>query len=219
MSIGSGVCEPVCLLYAYIHTKILKVRELIRIIRSRLCCLLRLLRWATTWPSSASAFTTKMTRPSRRTTRPRLHGTRKRWSRASKKAQFTLALRYENGFGVAQDAAAAAAWYAMAAVQGSAEAKLRLGALYMLGRGVAQDFNAAAVLFAEIAAQGHAEALFSLGVLYENGMGVSQDLTAAAKWSRRRRRRAILVQPRPATRRRLPVACRGAAAARTSLKK
>ncbi|MDR2875906.1 MAG: sel1 repeat family protein, partial [Methylobacillus sp.] len=54
-------------------------------------------------------------------------------------AQYELGLRYESGWDVAQDEAAAAEWYRKAAEQGDREAAAGLGSLYADGRGVARD--------------------------------------------------------------------------------
>ena len=95
-------------------------------------------------------------------------------------AQYNLGCCYNLGKGVAQDAMAAAEWFAKAAAQGLYYAQYILGVSYEHGDGIAQDSNAAASWYAKAAAQGYAGAQFSLGVLYKNGEGVEQDFKAAA---------------------------------------
>jgi TPR repeat protein len=58
-------------------------------------------------------------------------------------AQFTLALRHDNGQGVARDFAAALAWYVAAARQGHARAQLNAGLMYLSGQGTPADPAAA----------------------------------------------------------------------------
>jgi uncharacterized protein len=59
--------------------------------------------------------------------------------RASARALGRLGFRYENGFGVPQDYAAAADLYLRAAEQGDAFAQCRLGLSYDKGHGVPRD--------------------------------------------------------------------------------
>jgi hypothetical protein len=58
-------------------------------------------------------------------------------------AQFNIALMYEKGTGVAQDAAEAARWYLAAAKQGDSDAQLKIAALYESGNGVTKDLDEA----------------------------------------------------------------------------
>ena len=54
-------------------------------------------------------------------------------------AQFYLGMMYIKGWGVPQDAAAAAQWSRRAATQGLAEAQYNLGMMYVRGGGVPPD--------------------------------------------------------------------------------
>jgi TPR repeat protein len=54
---------------------------------------------------------------------------------------------YENGHGVPQNYAAAAAWYRKAADQGNALAQLNLGIMYYEGKGVPQNYVQAYLWF------------------------------------------------------------------------
>ena len=67
-------------------------------------------------------------------------------------AQFNLGLLHETGRGVAEDAAAAAAWYERAALQGVTAAQYNLAALHQAGRGVPKD-AAQALYWLEVAAR------------------------------------------------------------------
>src|SRR5262245_39691075 len=55
------------------------------------------------------------------------------------RAQYNLAVSYEQGWGVSQDLAEAARWYRRAAEQGYSLAQHNLGEFYRAGRGVARD--------------------------------------------------------------------------------
>jgi len=97
-------------------------------------------------------------------------------------AQFSLGWLYDQGQGVTQDYAQAAAWYRKAAEQGDASAQFNLGSLYRQGRGVPQDYAQATAWYRRAAEQGLARAQYNLGVAYDNGQGVTQDYAQAATW-------------------------------------
>jgi len=61
-------------------------------------------------------------------------------------SQAALGYMYLKGFGVAQDNAMAAQFYAQAAAQGQVDAQYFLGTLFLYGRGVEQDYAHAHVL-------------------------------------------------------------------------
>lgn len=96
--------------------------------------------------------------------------------------QYELALMHLNGFGVPQDARAAAVWFRRAAENGHAEGQFQYGSMVYRGRGVVQDHRAAARWFLDAAKQGHAEAQLNLGFMYERGDGVPQNDIQAHKW-------------------------------------
>ena len=108
------------------------------------------------------------------------------WKRAADQgnlsAQLTLALRYDNGAGVAQDQAEAVRWYQRAAEQGHVAAQIILGGRYANGRGVEKDDTVAVEWYRMAAEQGNIRAQYSLGVMYETGQGVSQDNVQAYLW-------------------------------------
>ena len=97
-------------------------------------------------------------------------------------AQYNLALMYGGGEGVAQDWAAAARWYRVAAAQNYAGAQHNLGVLHESGLGVAQDRAEAARLYQLAAAQGYTRAQVNLGGMYAYGEGVAQDKVAGYMW-------------------------------------
>lgn len=70
-------------------------------------------------------------------------------------ALFKLGALYENGRGVAKDAAEAARWYRKAADHGHVRAQHQLGFMYRWGRGVVKDKAEAARWYQRAADQGH----------------------------------------------------------------
>jgi len=100
-------------------------------------------------------------------------------------AQNILGAMYENGRGVPQDYAQAAAWYRKAAEQGLADAQYNLGVLYYSGQGVPQDYAQTVALLSKAAAQGLAVAQFNLGAMYHKGQGVPRSFAKAAAWYRK----------------------------------
>lgn len=69
-------------------------------------------------------------------------------------SQFQVALAYQRGSGVAQDAAVAVGWFEKAAEQGSGEAQLELAKAYAAGLGIEQDTAKADAWFKEAALLG-----------------------------------------------------------------
>jgi TPR repeat protein len=94
-----------------------------------------------------------------------------------------MGLAHYFGEGVAQDYAAAADWFDLAASQGNAEAMNTLGHLYDTGRGVGRDLGMAFALFDRAARLGHATAQVNLAWYLSKGMGTAPDLPAAAMWA------------------------------------
>jgi hypothetical protein len=93
-------------------------------------------------------------------------------------AQYRLGSMYEHGQGVAIDAAKAAHWYELSAVQGNRKAMHNL-AVYYAGR---QDMADSARWFAKAAALGLPDSQFNLAILFERGDGVPRSLVDALKW-------------------------------------
>ena len=98
------------------------------------------------------------------------------------RAQFNLAIMYENGDGVPQDNQKAVEWYRKAAEQGHANAQLNLGFMYEKSYGVPQDKQKAVEWYRKAAEQGHATAQYNLAIMYKKGEGVPQDKKKAVEW-------------------------------------
>lgn len=85
------------------------------------------------------------------------------------KAQYNLALLYEDGRGMPQDYRKAGIWYQKAAAAGFAEAQNNLGVLHILGQGVQKDPKRAKALFQQAARQGNGNAQRNLEMLRNSG--------------------------------------------------
>ena len=90
-------------------------------------------------------------------------------------AQFSLAVCYYDGRGVAKDRVEAVKWYRKAAEQGNASAQNNLGICYATGQGVDADRVEASKWLRKAAEQGNADAQFMLGLYYLGGFGVPKD--------------------------------------------
>lgn len=102
----------------------------------------------------------------------------------SRDAQFALAVRYELGQGIAQDALRATYWYRKAAERGSALAQFNLGLKYAIGEGVPLNQSMALLWYQRAAVQGHLESQFLVGVAYARGDGVPAAAGQAVRWWR-----------------------------------
>lgn len=99
------------------------------------------------------------------------------------RAQYFLAVTYDQGMGVVpQDPAEAAYWYRKAAGHDFPLAQSGLASMYASGRGLYQDYEQAALWYRKAAAEGVADAQNGLGDLYAKGQGVPQDDAEAAYW-------------------------------------
>ena len=98
------------------------------------------------------------------------------------KAQNSLGLCYNTGYGVKQDNMEAVKWYLKAAEQNDATAQYNLGICYHDGEGVAKDYVEAVQWFRKGAEQNDAEAQYSLGFCYANGEGVEKDYAEGYAW-------------------------------------
>jgi len=83
-------------------------------------------------------------------------------------AQFNLGVMHDEGAGVQQDLAAAAAWYHKAAQRGFVDAQANLGVMYYHGHGVPRDHGEAARWFREAANQGDTEASRYLALIKQS---------------------------------------------------
>lgn len=99
-------------------------------------------------------------------------------------AQYEVAFRYTEGYGVDQDLEEASRWYRLAAAQGLAPAQYRLGSLYEKGEGVEKDLNLARMWYQRAAEQGNRKAMHNLAVLYADGLDGKPDFERAAIWFR-----------------------------------
>ena len=98
------------------------------------------------------------------------------------KAQYNLALMYDEGQGVPINDAEAVKWYRLAAAQGHAKAQYNLALMYDTGRGVPQDYAAAVKWYRLVAAQGYAKAQYNLALMYGLGQGVPLNNIKAYMW-------------------------------------
>jgi len=97
-------------------------------------------------------------------------------------AQYSLALAYANGDGVAEDSAEAVKWCRRASEQGLASAQCLLGYYLDQAKGVPQDRAEGAKWFRRSAEQGNSTAQSNLGLCYRYGHGVEQNLNEALLW-------------------------------------
>jgi len=103
------------------------------------------------------------------------------------KAQSLLALMYDYGKGVPQNAVQAIAWYRKAALQGDSHAQFEMGMCYETGRStpIPKDFVQAAEWFRKAAVQRDAGSQYELGMNYLLGEGLPKDDAQAAAWLRK----------------------------------
>ncbi len=97
------------------------------------------------------------------------------------KAQYNLALCYENDYGVKQDQKKAVELYTKAAEQGYAVAQRNIAICYYNGKGVERDYKKAVEWYKKGAEQGDIGAINNLGACYINGTGVERDAKKAVE--------------------------------------
>ncbi len=97
------------------------------------------------------------------------------------KAQYQLAVCYDQGLGVAQDSKEANKWLSKAAKAGSVEAQILYAFNLTLGEGASHpDTREAIKWYQKAADQGSADAQYKLGFFYEKGIGLkAPDATTA----------------------------------------
>ena len=103
------------------------------------------------------------------------------------RAQFNLALIYDQGIRGSHDYDRAFYWYTKAAEQGIAEAQYNLALMYLNGlnndkQDLKYNYQQAFDWFKKAAEQGDVKAQINLGELYQNGKGTNQDYIEALKW-------------------------------------
>jgi hypothetical protein len=89
---------------------------------------------------------------------------------------------YENGWGIAADAARAVHHYRSAAEKGLDWAQYNLGHMLLDGIGCARDQSAAFAWYMRAADTGHVRAMNLMGRCLEQGWGVAADRSAARNW-------------------------------------
>lgn len=107
---------------------------------------------------------------------------RRQADRGSAEAQFLVGTAYDEGLGVAEDAAAAIPWFQKAAAQGHTLAEHNLGNAYAAGRGVITDAAEAVRWWLKAGGKGDAVVQLRLGEAYERGTGVTRDVSMARRW-------------------------------------
>ena len=98
------------------------------------------------------------------------------------RAQFALAVMYQNGTMVPQSDIEAVKWFEKAADQGDAKAQFMMGNAYLKGRGTICDDVEAVKWYQKAADQGSAEGQFGLAMEYHLGHGVVQNDVEAYFW-------------------------------------
>jgi TPR repeat protein len=99
------------------------------------------------------------------------------------KAQYHLAIMYENGWGTPVDKKKALDLYTKAAQQSLVPAETRLGEIYLRGTLVLQDLNKAREWFQKAAKAQSSDAQVQLADMYERGLGVPADPKEAYAWN------------------------------------
>jgi TPR repeat protein len=98
------------------------------------------------------------------------------------KAQNSLGLCYDTGYGVKQDHTEALKWYRKAAELNDATAQYNLGCCYYDGEVVEKDYAEAVKWFRKSAEQNDTRAQNSLGFCYANGQGVEKNYAEGYAW-------------------------------------
>lgn len=95
--------------------------------------------------------------------------------RGDPEAQYRLAVQYQAGLGVVQNALQAYRWMREAAAQDHGLALHGLGIMYLYGECVDKDEGEAARWLERAAEQGLAGSMAALASMYEQGLGVDRD--------------------------------------------
>ena len=106
-------------------------------------------------------------------------------SNGNAKAQVLVGRCYENGLGVAPDAAEAVKWYELAVEKGSTEAMILLAYCHSVGAGAARDEQRVATLMTRAAQAGNPEAQFNLAMYHLNGQyGFDKEPSEIFSWAK-----------------------------------
>jgi cell division septation protein DedD len=98
------------------------------------------------------------------------------------RAQYNLAVMYQNGRGVEKNPARALELQRKAANSGLAAAQHGLAVMYYRGEIIERDYAAAAKWFRRAADRGFATSQLNLGVMYFSSQGVERDDAEVVKW-------------------------------------
>lgn len=98
------------------------------------------------------------------------------------KAEVTLGIMYDYGYGIGRDGDKAIEWYKKAAMQGIPAVQHDLGVKYYNGAGVKQDYAEAVKWWRMAAENGLPDSQYNLGLMYSRGLGVNKDDAEARKW-------------------------------------
>ena len=97
-------------------------------------------------------------------------------------AQFRVALMFDSGKGVVQNAREAAYWFTYAAELGHTGAQYRIGVIHLSGLGAPKDLARALGWWRLAADGGNADAQYGLGRACLYGIGLPKDRTEAITW-------------------------------------
>jgi TPR repeat protein len=98
------------------------------------------------------------------------------------KAQYEVAMMFNNGIGVAKDKEEAWNWFIRAAKAGNVDAQVELGAHYEAGVDGQPNGIMAAQWWKTAAKNGSGVAAFNLGTMYRSGRVTARDLVRAYAW-------------------------------------
>ncbi len=97
-------------------------------------------------------------------------------------SQINLAVMYDHGYGVDQNAQRAAGWYEAAARQNSMIAQYNFGLFLAERRSLSSDGEGALYWLLKAAEQGYADAQYQLGLRYADGAVGETGLADASQW-------------------------------------
>lgn len=98
------------------------------------------------------------------------------------RAQYDVAVCYNDGKGVPKDEAKAVEWYIKSAEQGFLFAQWNLALMYDYGTGTKQNFPEALRWYEAAGNQGMSNAMFNAGAMHEVGAGTPKNWEMAKKW-------------------------------------
>ncbi|KAI9272064.1 hypothetical protein EDC94DRAFT_644793 [Helicostylum pulchrum] len=98
------------------------------------------------------------------------------------KAQYSIGVLYQKGYGVEVEFYTSLSWYLEAAENGHLNAQYNIGVLYDYGGVFTVNYNVALFWYLQAAKQGHLPAQYNIGVLYQNGHGVRVNYNVALSW-------------------------------------